>query len=120
MVLLEERVGAAALLTPRGRVDSTTAPMLGERLDGVFGGAPVGAVVLDLSGLEYISSAGFRVLLVANRQARSSGVPLHLCGLSDKLQQLFDLAGFLGLFTIHAQRADAVAAAAADESGANA
>lgn len=120
MVMHEELVGSAALLAPQGRVDSATAPMLGERLDGMLGGTPAGAVVLDLSGLEYISSAGFRVLLVANRQARSSGVSLHLCGLSDKLRQLFDLAGFLGLFTIHAQRAEAVAAAAADGSGANA
>ena len=117
MVVHEERIGATALLVPRGRIDSATAPALGERLGGVLASS-ISALVLDLSGLEYISSAGFRVLLVANRQAQTSGVPLHLCCLPDKVRQLFELAGFLELFPIHAQIDEAVAAAsAADASG---
>jgi anti-anti-sigma factor len=110
MDLHEERVGVTALLVPRGRIDSGTAPALGERLEGLLG-SELGGLVLDLSGLEYISSAGFRVLLVANRSARSNGVPLHLCGLSDKVEQLFDLAGFKELFRLHAGKAEAIAAA---------
>ncbi len=115
MDLHEERIGRTALLTPKGRVDSGTAPALGERL-GAMLDAPIDALVLDLSGLEYISSAGFRTLLIANRTAQAQHVPLHLCGLSGKLEQLFDLAGFIDLFTIHAQKNEAIAAAAGGSS----
>lgn len=110
MELREERLGRIALLVPSGRIDSTTAAMFGERLSATLG-APIGALVIDLSDLEYISSAGFRTLLVANRLARTNAVALHLCGLSDKLQQLFDLAGFVELFAIHPQKSEAIAAA---------
>lgn len=115
MDLHEERIGRTALLMPKGRVDSGTAPALGERLAAMLV-APIDALVLDLSGLEYISSAGFRALLIANRTAQSQRVALHLCGMSDKLAQLFDLAGFLDLFTIHAQKTEAIAAASGGSS----
>lgn len=115
MDLQEERIGGTALLVPKGRVDSGTAPALGDRLATMLGD-PIDALVLDLSGLEYISSAGFRALLIANRTAQSRSVALHLCGLSDKLRELFDLAGFLDLFTIHAQKTEAIAAASGSSS----
>jgi hypothetical protein len=53
--------------------------------------------VLDLSRLEYISSAGFRVLLLAAKLADETGSRLVLCGVSGKVRQLFDLGGFLDL-----------------------
>lgn len=118
MELREERVGRIALVLASGRVDSTTAPALGEQLDRTLC-TPIGALVLDLSGLEYISSAGFRALLVANRLAQANAVALHLCGLSDKLQQLFELAGFLDLFAIHSKKAEAIAAASGAPSAAS-
>ena len=113
MELREERLGRIALLVPSGRIDSTTAPMLGERIGETLG-APIGALVIDLSALDYFSSAGFRTLLVANRLAETHAVALHLCGLSDKLQQLFVLAGFIELFAIHPQKSEAIAAASGD------
>lgn len=119
MELREERIGRIALLLASGRVDSTTAPALGEQLGKALG-TQIGALVLDLSGLDYISSAGFRALLVANRLAQAKAVALHLCGLSEKLQQLFELAGFLELFAIHAKKAEAIAAASGAGAGAGA
>lgn len=113
MELREERLGRIALLVPSGRIDSSTAPLLGERIGETLGG-PIGALVLDLSALEYISSAGFRTLLVANRHAQANAIALHLCGLSDKVRQLFDLAGFVELFAIHPQKSEAIAAASSD------
>ena len=112
MEVHERSSDGVLLLMPRGRVDSSTAPLLGDRLTGALESA-AGGLVLDLAGLDYISSAGFRVLLIASRQAQAKGVPLHLCGLSAKLMQLFDLAGFVSLFSIHAQQAEAISAASA-------
>lgn len=107
--LNEVNEGKVRVLEVRGRVDSTTAPALGERLNALLA-ARSEPLVLDLQGLEYISSAGFRILLLAGRSADEARVRLVLCGLSDKVRQLFDLGGFLDLFIITSTRSDAVLA----------
>lgn len=97
------------VLEAKGRIDSTTAPALGEKLSGALG-SPQARLVLDLKQLEYISSAGFRVLLLAAKRAEAAGSKFVLCGISGKVRQLFDLAGFLDLFAILASREDAIVA----------
>jgi anti-sigma B factor antagonist len=110
MDLHEEQVDEITALSVKGRIDSTTAPAFGQRLESVVT-APAGRLVVDFRELEYISSAGFRVLLVAAKRADEAGSRLVLCGLSGKVRQLFDLGGFLDLFTIAASRDEAVNAA---------
>jgi anti-anti-sigma factor len=110
MDLNEEIVGEILVLAVSGRVDSTTAPTLGERLTATLA-ATGRRLVLDLRQLEYISSAGFRVLLLAAKRAEETGSQFVLYGLSAKVRQLFDLGGFLDLFPISASREDAIAAA---------
>lgn len=110
MNIREEVVGDVTVLEVQGRVDSTSAPALGERLTGSLTGQGK-RLVLDLRQLEYISSAGFRVLLLAARRAEECGHRLVLCGLSGKVRQLFDLGGFLDLFPVSASRDEAITAA---------
>ena len=110
MDLREEKIGEVSVVAVAGRIDSTTAPALGERLT-VSLQAPKVRVVLDLSRLEYISSAGFRILLIAAKRADEAGSRLVLCGVMGKVRQLFDLGGFLDLFTIVGAREDGIAAA---------
>lgn len=110
MDLREEKVGEVTVVEVAGRVDSTTAPALGERLSASLE-APEVRVVLDLGRLEYISSAGFRILLLAAKRAEESGSRLVLCGVAGKVRQLFDLGGFLDLFAIVASRDEGIAAA---------
>jgi len=110
MELLEEQIAGVTALVVRGRVDSTTAPTFGQRLESVIA-VPKSRLVVDFRELEYISSAGFRVLLVAAKRAEDAGSRLILCSLSAKVRQLFDLGGFLDLFTIAASRDDAIVAA---------
>jgi anti-anti-sigma factor len=110
MDLHEEQVDEVTALSVKGRIDSTTAPAFGQRLESVVT-APAARLVVDFRELEYISSAGFRVLLVAAKRAEECGSRLVLCSLSGKVRQLFDLGGFLDLFTIAASRDDAMTAA---------
>ena len=110
MDLREEKIGEVSVVAVAGRIDSTTAPALGEQLT-VSLQAPKVRVVLDLSRLEYISSAGFRILLIAAKRADEAGSRLVLCGVAGKVRQLFDLGGFLDLFTIVGAREDGIAAA---------
>jgi len=110
MDLLEEKVGGVTVVEVKGRIDSTTAPALGGRLTASLEATKV-RVLLDLSRLEYISSAGFRILLLAAKRAEETGSRFVLCGVSGKVRQLFDLGGFLDLFTIVGSRDEGIAAA---------
>jgi anti-anti-sigma factor len=110
MDLNEERAGGVTVLQVTGRIDSTTAPVLGERLTAMVGAAGA-RVVVDFSRLDYISSAGFRILLLAAKRADQTTSKLVLCGVSGKVRQLFDLGGFLDLFTIAHTREGGIAAA---------
>ena len=109
MDLREDTAGGVTILEVKGRVDSTTAPALGEKLNDSLATAQR-RLVLDLRQLEYISSAGFRVLLLAARRAEDAGARFVLCSVTGKVRQLFDLGGFLELFPISASRDEAIAA----------
>ena len=110
MELRQDTAGSVDVLEVIGRVDSTTAPALQERLSSVMT-APQAKVLIDFTRLEYISSAGFRVLLLAAKRADEAGSRFVLCGISGKVRQLFDLGGFLDLFTILWSREEGIAAA---------
>lgn len=110
MDLREENVGGVSVMEVTGRIDSSTAPVLGERLTASLA-APKVRVVLDLSRMEYISSAGFRILLLAAKRADENASRLVLCGVAGKVRQLFDLGGFLDLFTVVGSRDEGIAAA---------
>ncbi len=109
MDLREDVVGDVTVLAVDGRIDSGTAPVLGERLTAALA-ASGRRLVLDFSRLEYISSAGFRILLLAAKRAETGGCRLVLCGISGKVRQLFDLGGFLDLFAISGSREEGLAA----------
>jgi anti-anti-sigma factor len=106
--LREDTAGKITILEVKGRIDSTTAPVLGERLTGALATSER-RLLLDLRQLEYISSAGFRVLLLAAKRAEEAGSRFVLCNVSGKVRQLFDLGGFLDLFLISASREDGIA-----------
>jgi anti-anti-sigma factor len=107
MEIGEDRPGGVLVLAPVGRVDTTTSAGLEERLlHGVAGGER--RLVLDLARVEYISSAGLRVLLRLAKKMQLAEGHLVLCGLGDSVRQVFELAGFLPLFTIEADREGAL------------
>lgn len=111
MTLRDEKLGDVWVVAPEGRVDSVTSPSLEGAISGALA-AGERRVVVDFGGVEYISSAGLRVLLAAAKRLRDAGGRLVLCRLNEPVRQVFDLAGFVPLFAIEASRNDAVARAA--------
>lgn len=109
MELIDSTDGAVTILSVKGRLDSVTAPILDGSLSGMLA-APGRRLLVDLSQLEYISSAGFRILLLAAKRADENGGQIALCGVSGKVRQLFDLGGFLDLFRICNTRDEGLAA----------
>ena len=104
------RQGNTAIATAAGRLDSNSASSFEEGLMSVVDGEK--AIVLDMSSINYVSSAGLRVLLVAAKKCKSTGHRLALCGLAPEVRMVFDISGFLALFSIYPSQEDAVAAVA--------
>ena len=112
MTVTDEKHGDIRVLAPEGRIDSVTSPALEEILSRALAGGDR-RFVLDLAGVDYISSAGLRVLLVAAKQMRETKGTLVLCALNQPVRQVFELAGFMPLFTLEPSRDRALARAGA-------
>ncbi len=108
MTIHEERVGDVVVVAPMGRIDSTTSADLDTRLLALDAEGRR-QVVVDFSGVEYISSAGLRILLTLAKRARDKAGRVALCSQDQSVRQVFDLAGFTALFSIVATRDDAIA-----------
>ena len=86
------------LVTVTGRVDSSTAPQFTEALDGLMDKGTF-KLVIDMSGLEYMSSAGFRALLAAQRQCKKyNRGEVILAAVPPRIREALELAGFTELF----------------------
>jgi stage II sporulation protein AA (anti-sigma F factor antagonist) len=108
MEIREERSDGAMVMAPSGRLDSVTSTELEKRIVGRIE-AGDRRLVLDLAGVEYISSAGLRVLLMAAKRLKEPSAALVLCGLGPSVRTVLELAGFLPLFVVVPARADALA-----------
>ncbi len=80
-----------------GRLDTTTAPQLETELSNVLGG--VTALKFDLAKLDYISSAGLRVLLSSQKTMNKQGT-MVISGVSPEVKEIFDVTGFSDILTI--------------------
>ncbi len=80
-----------------GRLDTVTAPELEAELKGSLD--PVTDLVLDMADLEYISSAGLRVLLTAQKSMNQKG-SMKLINVNETVMEIFDVTGFVDILTI--------------------
>lgn len=97
-------------VTVKGRVDVNNAEKLSEHLN-KYASAGSARLVIDLKDVTYISSAGFRALLITARSVRQVDGKLALCGVVGEVKRLFDMASFTDLFVILPNLDDAIAAA---------
>jgi len=112
MDIREDRQQGVVIVAPSGRVDSTTSSSLEQRLNALLA-AGDRRIVVDFGGVDYISSAGLRVMLTLAKKTRDTRGALALCALGDSVREVFTLAGFLPLFSVEADRASALARVAA-------
>jgi anti-anti-sigma factor len=106
----QETISGVTVVTPLGRIDSNSAREVEGALLPLFDKTT--PVLVDFAMLSYISSAGLRVLLLAARRSKASGVALALAGMSSAVEEVFKISGFAKLFAIHPDRASAIAALA--------
>ena len=90
-----------------GSMDSTTSPEAQKALDGVL--AVASKVALDFTKLDYISSAGLRVLLGAAKRLLASGGSLRIFGLNPSVREVFEISGFSTILAVYPSEAEALA-----------
>jgi len=89
-----------------GSLDSATSPEAQKSLDAVLVSAK--KVVLDFSALDYISSAGLRVLLGAAKKLKASGGTLRIFGLNQSVREVFEISGFSGILAVFPSEGEAL------------
>ena len=108
MEIKVEATDVATVLVPVARVDSSTAKAFEAKvLQVVNTGAA--KIILDFAELDYISSAGLRVVLVGAKMTRQPRKFL-LCGMKPHIREIFDVSGFAKILTILPEREAALAA----------
>ena len=97
------------LVAVAGSLDSNTSPQAQQTLEGILasGGRKL---VVDCTALDYISSAGLRVLLttVKRLSGAAGGGALRMFGLNDTVREVFDISGFSTILAVFATEADAL------------
>ena len=95
--ITNKREDTVATLSLEGRLDTTTAPQLEAELKTIL--ADANAICFDFEKLEYISSAGLRVLLAVHKQMKTKG-GMELCHVNEAIMEVFDVTGFTDFLTI--------------------
>jgi anti-sigma B factor antagonist len=100
MELTTEQLKRCDLVTAAGRIDSQAAPQLAEALNAITEAGRF-KIVLDMSGADFISSAGLRVLIDVQKTCkRWNRGQLVLAAVPERIYETLDLTGFVPLFNI--------------------
>ena len=97
MTINKEKNNGILTLAIEGRLDTVTAPELEKVVNEET--ADVRELILDMKGLEYISSAGLRVLLAAQKKMNKQGA-MKLTAVCDAVMEVFEMTGFADILTI--------------------
>ena len=97
MTITKEQNGTALKIALEGRLDTMTAPELEAELNQSLGGAD--SLTLDFSKLDYISSAGLRVLLSAHKAMIAKG-GMTITNVNEVVQEVIEVTGFADILTI--------------------
>ncbi len=90
--------GETATIAVSGRLDTMTAPELQSQLGDLPGESK--KLVFDFAGLEYISSAGLRVLLGMNKKMASVGGEMAVVNANSTVKDVFEMTGFSDIFSV--------------------
>ena len=107
-----EQQGSTSVVRPAGRLDFGAAAGFQTKVDEALAGAGTkpAAVIIDASGLDFVSSAGLRVFLVGARNAKNAGIGLSVCNLQPTVREVFEVSGFDRIITIAGTLDEAIAA----------
>ena len=111
MRITERTYADTLVLSPAGRLDHDSCDAFEAALKPFVESARAGRpIVLDLSALDYVSSAGLRLLMLAGKQARAQGGRIMIAAMQPLVAEIFQISRFNLLFDIHSTLREALAA----------
>ena len=93
MEIIESKQGEASVFKILGRLDSNTSPELEEKIAETVNNGTTN-MVIDFESLEYISSAGLRIILKTTKDLKRHDGQLVLCSMQDYVREVFEISGF--------------------------
>jgi anti-anti-sigma factor len=109
MDIQDEEIDGTTVVTPNGRLDANASTAFADRV-GALVGAAKPKLLIDFSGIDFVSSAGLRALLVLLKKVQAAGGAFALCGVRAPVREVLDISGFTSMMSIHPARAEAIAA----------
>jgi anti-sigma B factor antagonist len=116
MAFGETTLGDAVLVKADGRIDMANAEAFNESLTSALGAAK-SAMVVDMAGVDYISSAGLRALMIAFRGAKTAGKGFGVAALTPLVLEIFTISRFNLVFPLYGSVREALQAVAPDARG---
>jgi anti-sigma B factor antagonist len=109
MKIQEQTKGKNTILTLEGRLDSNTSTDVEKK---IFDALNAGTknVIIDFSGLEYISSSGIRILIRCHKELEKISGHLYLCAVPKPIENILYITGFLPYFKVFERQAQALSA----------
>ena len=100
--------GQVCIVSLGGRIDSSNAAEVMTQLNNLLSSGEK-TILVDFAAVLYLTSAAFRVLLVATDEAERKVARIALCNLAGQVRELFEMGGLLEVFTVHGSREEALA-----------
>jgi len=109
MEIHDERVGNTCVVTAKGRLDGGASAAFADRIAALITNQNP-KLLIDFAGVDFVTSAGLRAVLVLVKKVKAAGGSFALCGVQDSVREVLDITGFTGMMSIYPMRADAIAA----------
>lgn len=109
MEIIEKKTDKCTMIGVIGRLDTTNYSVLEKKLMGLIDSGEVHLLV-NLSKMDYVSSSGLRILLMALKRITMAKGKFALCDLQENIKEIFEISGFTNIFEIYPKEEDALKA----------
>jgi len=109
MEISGEQVGGVNVVTARGRLDGAASGTFADQIQALIG-SDQPKLLIDFSGVDFVTSAGLRAVLMILKKVKSMNGAFALCGVQKPVREVLDITGFAGMIDIHPERGAALAA----------
>ena len=106
MEINEQETGQCVIIGIKGRLDTTNYSMLEKKLIELID-SNHNKILIDCSNMDYISSSGLRILLMALKKITLMKGKFVLCSLQENIREIFEISGFTSIFEIYLSKEDA-------------
>jgi len=109
MEIHDERVGDTWIVSAKGRLDGNASHDFADHVGRLIE-SPNPKLLVDFTGVDFLTSAGVQTVLVLSKKIKSAGGSFALCSVRDSVREVLDVSDFTSMLSIHPARAEAIAA----------